>query len=211
MGAGNSTDKSTEQSQANFSQTLQSAFSQQFGANQGVLNFLNGKLTAQANNPQGFSPQMLAAARTGAIQGTAADYSNAQQNVNNQLATRGAGGLPSGVNAQIQGQLSQGAANEESSQLGNINIANAQQQQSNYWNAINGLQGVAAQYNPNGYASSATGAANSVAGLTNAYSNSENSGFLGGLESGLGKGLGAGLSGAAGSGVSDIGSGNYGW
>jgi hypothetical protein len=208
---GDSTAKSAEKSQASFANTLQNAFSQQFGSNTSVLNFLNGKLTAAVNNPQGFSPQMLAAARTQAIQGTASQYANAQQAVNGAIAAKGGSTLPSGVNAQIQGQLAQGAANQESSQLGNIDIANAQQQQSNYWNAVGGLTGVAQAYNPTGFAGQATGANSAVGGLSEAYSKSQSAGLLGGLSSSLGSGLGAGLSGGLGTAASSVGSGNFGW
>src|SRR5215469_523979 len=107
---GDNTAKSAEKSQAAFTNTLQAAFAQQFGANQSTLNFLNGKLTSAVNNPQGFSPQMLAAATTQAIQGTATDYANAAKTINNQIVARGGSTLPSGVGAQIQAQLATGAA-----------------------------------------------------------------------------------------------------
>src|SRR6267378_1280725 len=83
---GDSTAQSAEKSQAAFTTQLQSAFQQQFAQNQSALNFLNGKLTAAINNPQGFSPEALAAAKTNAIQSTATDYKNASQAVNGQIA-----------------------------------------------------------------------------------------------------------------------------
>jgi len=184
---GDNTAKSAEKSQAAFTNTLQAAFAQQFGANQSTLNFLNGKLTSAVNNPQGFSPQMLAAATTQAIQGTATDYANAAKTINNQIVARGGSTLPSGVGAQIQAQLATGAANEESSNLTNLQIANAQQQQSNFWNAVSGLAGVAKLQDPLGYASSANQGAGEVGSLSQAYSPSEQSGLGGQFLSSLGK------------------------
>jgi hypothetical protein len=178
---GDSTAKASEQAQASFTNTLQQSFAQQFANQSNVLNFLNGKLTAQVNNPQGYTPAQMAALNTQAIQGTAQQYQNASQAANQAIAARGGNGLPSGVNAQIQGQLAQGAANTESSALMNNQINNANLQQQNYWNALNGLSGVASQYNPNGFAGSANSGAGEVANLSNAYTNSNQSQLLGAL------------------------------
>jgi hypothetical protein len=195
---GDSTAKAGEKSQLAFTQQLQQAFSTQFASNRGVLNFLNGKLTDAVNNPQGMSPEALAAARTNATQTTAQDYAHASQAVNGQIAARGGSTLPSGVTAQIEGGLAQGAANENSSQQNDITLQNEQMRQQNYWKAVGGLNGVAEEYNPTGFASSTDSAAGTVAGLSEANTQASNSGwfnqFMGGLGGGLGKGLGAGLS-----------------
>jgi hypothetical protein len=192
-GGGDSTVKGTEQSQQQFTTTLQNAFKQQFGANTGILNFLTGKLTAAVNNPQGFDAKTLASLNTNAVQQTATDYANASKATGAQIAARGGSTLPSGVNAQIQGQLAQAGANEETGQLGQIQLANEQQKQSNYWKAVDQLGGVANQESPAQYGSLANGGAGAVAGLSQAYSASEQASpwnqAINSFTSGLGKGL----------------------
>lgn len=56
-------------------------------------------------NPQGYSPEALAALRSRTIEGTVTNYANAAKTVNANLAARGGSVLPSGVNAQIQEEL----------------------------------------------------------------------------------------------------------
>src|SRR3974390_55649 len=80
------TAKQGERNSVNFQQTLMNAFNTQFGNQQGVLNFLRGKMTDLINNPQGLSPQALAAARTNAIQQTTSDYANASTATNAAMA-----------------------------------------------------------------------------------------------------------------------------
>ena len=139
----------------------------------------------------------MAAAKTGAIQQTATDYTNASKAVNGQMAARGGSTLPSGVEAQIEGGLAQGAANEESSNLNQITLANEQQKQANYWKAVGGLSDVANSYNPNGFASSANGGAGTVAGLSQANTAAQQAGLWNTFVGGFGKGLGQGLGTAA--------------
>lgn len=208
-GKGDQTAKAAENSQAEFGRTLQAAFTTQFGAQKGVLDFLNAKLTAAMKNPQGMSPEGLAAARTSATQQSATDYSHAQAAVNGQLAARGGSTLPSGVDAQIRGSIASAGAQEESGAQNDITLQNEQLRQQNYWNAVNGLSSVANQYNPNGFASEATGANSSVGGLSQAFQASKKgllSDFVGSLGSGLGKGISSfatgGLSQASGWGYS---------
>ncbi len=190
----------TEKSTANFTNQLFSSFSQQFGAQSSILSFLTNKMTAMASNPEGFSPEMKAALNTQATQGTAADYAKAQQATNAVNAAHGGNGLPSGVQAQLNAGNAAMAAGEESAAKTNIGIADAQQQQSNYWNAINGLTGTAAMYNPTGYANSGIGGANAVSGLSQAVSQSQQSGFTNTLTNSFAKGLGSSLGSFAGGG-----------
>ena len=63
-GKGDPAIKEQEQQQQAFNTQLQQTFSQQFGKQSGILNFLNQKLTNQVNNPQGFTPAQMAALNT---------------------------------------------------------------------------------------------------------------------------------------------------
>lgn len=186
-GKGDNTAKASEQAQSNFNKTLQGAFAQQFGNQSQVLSFLNNKLTAQANNPQGFTAPQMAALQTQNTTGNAQNFQDAQKATQLAEAARGGNGLPSGVDAQLSAQNANAAAGAESAgQLGIAN-ANAQLQQQNYWQALSGLSGVAQQYNPNSFASSANSAADSVGSLSQAYTASNQSqllGVLGGIAGG---------------------------
>jgi hypothetical protein len=199
---GDRTLRAGESAQNQFNSTLTNAFNAQFGNQQNVLNFLTNKLQATVNNPQGFSPEALAAARSSAIENTAGNYANAARTVNNQIAARGGSALPSGVNAQIQGELAAGAANQESQNLNQINLANEQQRQNNYWNAVQGLSGTANMYNPNGIAGEVNAGTNALTNIGQAFNATTQQGFgatfLHGFGSALGKGLGTALSGGGG-------------
>lgn len=162
---GDKTVSQTEQSQAAFQQELTKDFSTAFGKNQEILNFLNTTLTNAIKNPQGFSQPALTAMRTGATDAVSKQFQDATVAANATAAAHGGAALPSGVAAQVSGQIAQGAAAEQSKQQQQITLANEQEKQNNYWKAIAGLGGVASQENPNAYASNATSAANSVSNL----------------------------------------------
>jgi hypothetical protein len=105
--------------------------------------------------------------RTGATDQDTAAFQNAQQTMQGKEAVQ-SGDLPSGVNDQLQSALLTNEAAQKSSDQNNITLQNENLKESNYWNAINGLNGVAAQENPLGYAGAATSAAASVAPLSQA-------------------------------------------
>jgi hypothetical protein len=175
---------------------LQNAFGAQFGKQQGVLNFLNSRLTNQVENPTGFTPQTKAALNTNAIQNTASQFQNADKAARARIAEQGGNGLPSGVDAQIEGQLQGQAASQLSGELNQNSIADADQQQKNYWSAVSGLSGTAQMEDPLGYASGANGSSAGIADLSGAYKSSQSSqllGALGGIAGGVGTAVGGAL------------------
>jgi len=180
-GKGDSTLKDQEKSQANFTNTLRSAFSTQFGKFGGTLDFLNSKLTAMIEHPTGYSPEALATMRTQATEGTATSYSQAEQARHAAEAARGGSQLPSGVNAQLEAaNANAGAATNEASQQ-QITLGNEQLKEDNYNRAIAALSGVAQTENPAGLAANATGSAEAVGQLGTAYKNSQSSQLLSAL------------------------------
>src|SRR6185312_11460106 len=196
-GKGDQTLNTEEQSQAAFSQMLQSTFQKQFAGQSDILNNLTQSLTKQLTNPSGFTPQQMTTLQTQNTEGAAKDFAAAQQATNNAVAARGGSALPSGVNAQLTAQNANAGVAEKASGDQNIQLANAQQQQQNYQFAVNALSGVAQAENPNQYASSATGAASTVGDLGAAYKNSQSSqllaalgGIAGGAATTAGKALG---------------------
>jgi hypothetical protein len=71
-------------------------------------------LESLISNPQGYTPAQMAALNSKAIDTTASQYQNALKTEQAQTAAQGGSGLPSGVHAQIKGQLAGAAANQVS-------------------------------------------------------------------------------------------------
>lgn len=190
---GDNTASAEEQSQENFSQTLQNAFNTNNAAQQNQLSFLNNKMQSAINNPQGYSAQTLASMRAQANDSVSAEDQNVQRSVNNSEATRGgSAALPSGVNAQIGAAVASQAAQAGSRAQQGITEENANLENSNYWNAVKGEEGVAGMENPEGMAGEDNQAASTVGSLSNAVTQSDGpsvGSILGGV---IGAGIGAG-------------------
>lgn len=191
------TAKDAEASSAAFTTTLQNAFKTQFANQQGVLDFLKGKLEPGVTNPQGFDQATKTALNSTAIENNAVATQNAVKAEQAQAAAHGdAESLPSGVQEQVQGQIAGQSASQKASALDQIQLQDAQLKQSNYWNSVNALNGVAAQINPLGYAGDSNSGATATAGLSNAVSQSQQVGFWNTLgnsfASNIGKTLGGG-------------------
>lgn len=189
---GDQTAQNEENSQAGFSQQLQNAFQTNNAAQQNQLNFLNNKMQASINNPQGYNAQTLASMRAQANDQVSAQDQNVQRSVNASQETRGgAEALPSGVSSQINAAVASQAAQAGNAAQQNITEQNANLQNQNYWKAVQGEGSVAGMENPEGMAGEETGAANSVSNLGNEVTSSAGPTFgsiLGGV---VGAGLGA--------------------
>lgn len=200
---GDSSAQGAEKSSANFANTLQSAFSQQFAQQSATLNFLNSKMTSQINNPQGYGSQAVGSMRTSAADTVAKQYQDATRASQNREFNQGGQNLPSGVDAQINAGIATDAARTNSDVQNSITQADAQLKQSNFWNATNTLNGVAQEYNPNAMAGSANSASGEVANLSQAVT-AANGPTIGSIVGGIGSAAaGAVLSG----GMSNLGKG----
>lgn len=190
---GDETASNEEQSQENFSQTLQNAFNTNNAAQQNQLNFLNNKMQSAINNPQGYSAQTLASMRAQSNDAVSAQDQNVQRSVNNAEATRGgSAALPSGVNSQISAAIASQAAQAGNNAQQTITEQNANLENQNEWKAVQGEEGVAGMENPEGMAGEDNQAASTVGSLSNAVTQSDGPSFgsiLGGV---VGAGLGAG-------------------
>lgn len=203
-GKGDNRAKSAEANALSFQSSLMNVFKQQFGAQSQILNFIAGKMTSQVNNPQGFTPEATAAMNTQATEGVAREFNQANTAAKEMEAQQGGNGLPSGVQAQITAGNANEAAQTQAAAQNQIRLANAEQQQQNYWNAVKVLGGTAETINPTSYAGQATGAGNSVADLSKAYSDSQQSGFFNTLANGFASSLGKGIGGFATGGLSTL-------
>jgi len=185
---GDSTLKQTEQAQAQLTKDLDAAFLARLGKQDEVLAQLKGIYTTELTNPQGLPGAEIAAARTNAIDTTATQFEGASRAANAVAAAHGGDALPSGVNAQVSGELAATAATTTAKELTSINVADAEAKRANYWQAISGLGSVGEAYNPTSFSNSSAGAANSTANLGQAFLASQQAGWadFGGILSGIG-------------------------
>jgi len=188
--------KQQEQQQLQFNQQMQSIFSQQFQKQSATLAYLQSKLQPMIDKPTGYSPDELAAMRTGATDQLSTSYQNATKALQNTEAVR-SGDLPSGVNEQLNSGLLQQEASDKANAQNNITVNDANLKQSNYWGAINALNGNAVEQNPLGYAGTYNQGSGNISSLSQAVTASNQSqllGALGGVAAGVGSAAGGFLS-----------------
>jgi len=208
--------------QAAFYQTMTNSYQQQFAGQTAVLNALQtawAPILAAGPNQYGFNPAEDSAMRSQATQGTAASYSQASRALNANLAAKGGdGSIPSGETAQLNSQVAQAAANQQSSENLGITEAGYAQGRANFGAASQAMGGVATTMNPTSYISGANQAGSSA--YNSAYENQQManaaspwsavSGILGGaLTTGLDAFTG-GIGGSLASGIMGGGSSNIG-
>ncbi len=152
--------------QAAFYQTMTNSYQQQFAGQTAVLNALQtawAPILAAGPNQYGFNPAEDSAMRSQATQGTAASYSQASRALNASLAARGGDGfIPSGETAQLNSQVAQAAANQQSSENLGITEAGYAQGRANFGAASQAMGDVSAQMNPASYISGANQAGSSA-------------------------------------------------
>lgn len=163
--------------QASFYQTMTQAYQTQFANQSAILAAISKTLqpiVTLGPSQYGFSPAEDTALRTQATEGTAAEYGAASRALGQAISSEpglskfspvAAGGetyIPSGARDQLTEQLLSSEALTKSNQQLGITEAGYQQGLQNYQFATGALGGVASQYNPLGYAGSATGAGSSA-------------------------------------------------
>jgi hypothetical protein len=132
-------------------------------------------ILAAGPNQNGFSTAETNDLNTTASEGVSTNYKNASQALREEQAARGGGNtyLPSGVDAQESETLASSAAQQQSAEQLQIQQAGYAQGQTNFNNATQALMGEQGILNPQGAASTATGAG-SAASTTAAQISSEN-------------------------------------
>jgi hypothetical protein len=194
-------EKENEDATLAMTKTLQADYSISFGKNQAILNNLTTALNAQIAKPQGYSTPELDALRTGAMDTTSRQFSEARGAAGASAARYG-GDVASGVTGQLMGGIDAAEASTESNEQNTIAISNAERQQQNYWAGISALGNTAAAYNPTGYAGAASSSSNATTNAANAVLSEEQAGWqdVGGMMSGI-----AGMGMAAGSAMTGVG------
>lgn len=190
---GDSLAKQQESQQIAFNAQLMDIFNKQFASQQEMLTYLKGKLQPMVDNPTGYSDEALTAMRTSATDTLSQNYENAKQALGNRAVQLNQGSdLPSGTQEQLNAALLQSEATDKSNAQNTLTLNNENLKQSNYWNALNILNGQSAnQYNPLGYATAYNQGSDATANLSQAVTASQQSGFLGALGGIVGGGLSA--------------------
>ncbi len=160
-----------QQQQAQYNSQLMGLMQTQFGSQQGVLSYLTSKMQPLIDNPTGYDQQTLTSMRTSADDNLSTQYQDAQKALNQEEFSNGSRDLPSGVNDQLNASLLNSEATDKANAQATITAQDAALQQQNKWNAVNVLSGVAAQDNPLGYASAATGEANAATSAGDSVAN----------------------------------------
>lgn len=190
-------EKDLANQQSAFFNTLTQQAQSVFGNSSSVFRDLYSSfapIVAAGPSQEGFSAPELSALQSQAITNTGQQYNNAKQAVGERIAAYGGGNiaLPSGAAIGPQLSLAEAAANQTSSQLNNINIANWETGRQNWLNAASGLAGAPGVFNPaSGYSGTAVSGGNAASNTWNNVAQSDNS-WVNALI-----GAGAGIAGAA--------------
>jgi len=141
MGKESDEQKAARESQINLNNMLLDTYKQSYAQEQAILGVLTPQLEEMAKNPQGFGATEYAALQAKIINDVGGQYSNVAKEAAREFATTGEAGLPSGVEAQVQGQIAAGAAGQAAAGTTNLAIANEQLKQQQQQYALSALQG----------------------------------------------------------------------
>jgi hypothetical protein len=163
-----SSEKAIQASSQSFGTQMQANYGTLFAQQQDVLKSINRSLNPVVSagpSQRGFSSAETSALQTKAINDASAATRNAQQAARTYGAGEGGGassGITSGITKQIEGAIASQGAQAEGAQLNQIESADWNQGNQNYWRAQGALQGVAGLENPNATAGTAVGANNAA-------------------------------------------------
>jgi hypothetical protein len=202
FGGASSAEKTLSNEQAQFYQTLQNSYAQQFKGQTAILNQLKdsaGPVLDAGINQYGFSKPEDVALRTQADTGTATSYQAAREAVDSKMAGVGGGNmyLPSGTTAGIDADIAVSAAQDQATKELGITEAGYAQGRQNYLTAANVLSGTAGQMNPLGYSSNANTGGSDAFGSASTINQQDQAGWqavagiLGGGVAGFAQGFGS--------------------
>ena len=141
MGKESDDQKAARQSQIETNKMLLDTYKQSFAQEQAILGLITPQLEEMAKSPEGFGATEYAALQAKIINDVGGQYSNVAKEAAREFATTSEAGLPSGVEAQVQGQIAAGAAGAVTGQTTNLAIANEQLKQQQRDFALSSLAG----------------------------------------------------------------------
>lgn len=126
----------------------------------------------------GYTPDELTALRTQATEGTAAGFQAAQRGLQQRLAAQGGGtsnvNITGGPAMQLQAELAQATAAEQSRENLGITTAGYDVGREQWMNAVKGTEALAAGWNPNSFSQSTVSAGNAAASEANTIAQQQN-------------------------------------
>ena len=154
--------------------------SQTYGEDQQLLaqvQAIYDPILAKGPNQEGFSAEELANLNAQAVEGTATNYSSAAKAVNEKMAAEGGGdiAIPSGGQLQLQQEVANSAASQESSQENQILEADYQQGYNEFTQAGQMIMAASGQLNPTAYSGAATNAGSAASTTANEIAQEQNS------------------------------------
>ena len=198
--------------QASFYNTLTSSYAASYGQWTALTNSLNQSIQpiiAAGPGQYGFSVGENAALNANVIGNATTAYQNQQVAQNNQITAQSGGtALPSGAQLQLQQQSQLGQAKAISGAENAITQAGYAQGHANYQTALGQEQNLINAYNPNSFASAATGGGSASPGAVNAAT-SANTAAMAPITSLIGSAIGGATSALTG-GMSSLGGGGGG-
>jgi hypothetical protein len=135
-------EKAAQQQQQQFSEDLHANYKTQFAENQAILSVLSPQLIEMARNPAGFGATEYAALQAKIVNDTGAQYSNEAKQAALSFATSNEAGLPSGVEAQVQGSIAAGAAGTVAAKSADLAVQNEMLKQQQKEFALTTLGGI---------------------------------------------------------------------
>lgn len=186
---------------------------QQLAMQNSTLNTIKGGVGKYLTGDIGFSPAEMAMLSSQFLNNNSQDFASAGSAVRDALASKGmgTGALPVGgtYTRGLSGLLG-AQASQHGAGLLNLGISDAQQALTNKFNAASVLNGSAATLGSN-VSTFGQGASSALGDYIKAANQSFGGMFMNSLGGALGAGLGNAAVGGLGTGVSKLGSGNWGW
>lgn len=154
-----------------------------FNEDQEILKQMQGvyaPILAKGPNQRGFSDEERQNLDTQVTEGTAKNYQQAARAVNEHLAAQGGGNIPltSGADAQLQSEVANASAAEQSRQESQVIAADYSQGHKQFTEATDALLAASHELNPTAYSEAATNAgsaaektANDIAAANNSWVN----------------------------------------
>lgn len=181
--------KQLANSQQSFFNNLMASYQQNFGEQQGIFSSITNALSPILRggpDQMGFSAAENAALTGSAINNAAIQNRNAQ--VVAGYSAGGNTGVTTGGQKQLQAAIASGVGQNLSSNLNQINLANAATGRQNFFNAEAGLAGLANMESPLGYAGAANNAGQTAFGEATKIQDMKNQeqADIGGAIAGLG-------------------------
>lgn len=136
--------KQAQQQQNDFNKTLQDTFKTNLAGQEAILSVITPQLEEMAKNPEGFGATEYSALQSKIINDVGAQYSNVAKAAAREFATTNEAGLPSGVEASVQGEIASTAAGQVAGESTNLAVANEQLKQQQKDFALSSLTGIQA-------------------------------------------------------------------